>query len=191
MKDSKAQEVDGGKSTTIFEIVVSAIIAIYFFFVLLMFTPDSFLKRNLFAPIYRAWTFCGLYQSWSLFSPSIRQLNYYPSAVITFEDGSKTLWEPPLMDRLSLIERFQREKFRKWSIDSLPWPRFKNFWVDFAQFVGHQYYNPANKPVSVSLNLRWIEIPDPSEKFYMQNALPPCTKFNTSFCYQYSSEDFR
>lgn len=177
--------------TTIFEITVSLAASIYFFFVLLWFTPDSVLRRNLFAPIYKIWMFCGLNQSWSLFSPTIRQLNYYPSAIITFEDGSKTLWEPPLMDRLSLIERFQREKFRKWSIDSLPWPRFKDFWVDFARFVGRQYYNPVNKPVAVSLNLRWIEIPNPSEKFYRQNELPPCTKFNTSFCYLFTKEDFQ
>ena len=174
-----------------FEVIVSVLTSVYLFYVLLWFTPDSVVKSNLFAPIYTSWLFFGLNQSWSLFSPNIRQLNYYPSAIITFEDGSKTLWEPPLMDRLSLIERFQREKFRKWSIDSLPWSRFKDYWVDFAKYVGRQYYNEANKPVSISLNLRWIVLPSPSEKFYNQSELPHCTKFSTSFCYRYSKEDFQ
>jgi hypothetical protein len=173
------------------EALFSVAVCIYFFYVLLWFTPDSVFKTNLFTPIYTPWLFCGLNQSWALFSPNIRQLNYYPSAIITFEDGSKTLWEPPLMDKLSFVEQMQREKFRKWSIDSLPWNRFKDYWVDFAKYVGRKYYNEANKPVSISLNLRWIELPNPSEKFHKQSELPPCTKFSTSFCYRYSNEDFQ
>lgn len=95
------------------------------------------------------------------------------------------------MDKLNLLARFQREKFRKWSIDSLPWPRFKEYWIDFARYVGNQYYDPVNKPVSISLNLRWIEIPNPSVKFLRQADLPPRTKFSTNFCYRYSNEDFK
>ena len=95
------------------------------------------------------------------------------------------------MDRLNLLERFQREKFRKWSIDSLPWDRFKDYWVDFARYVGRQYYNPDNKPVSISLNIRYIEIQKPAERFLRQAEMPPRTKFSTNFCYRYTSEDFQ
>lgn len=177
--------------TKAFEVCISLFVSVYFFLVLLWFTPESVFKSRVFTPIYTAWLFFDLNQSWSLFSPTIRQLNYYPSAIITFEDGSKTLWEPPLMDKIGLVERMQREKFRKWSIDSLPWDKFKYYWVDFAKYVGRQYYNETNKPVSISLNLRWIELPNPTEKFYRQSELPPCTKFSTSFCYRYSKEDFQ
>ncbi len=176
---------------TTYEVLLSLLIGVYFFYVLLWLSPSSVFKSKLFSPVYTPWLFCGLNQSWSLFSPSIRELNYYPSAIITFEDGSKVLWEPPLMDRLSLLERFKREKFRKWSIDSLPWARFQNYWVDFAQYVGRLYWNPANMPVSISMNLRWIEIQKPSVHFLRQADMPPLTKFNTTFCYRYRKEDFQ
>ncbi len=185
------EQPNSSEKPTTFEFWVSLFVSVYFFYVLLWLTPDSVLKSKLFAPVYTPWLFCGLNQSWSLFSPTIRELNYYPSAIVTFEDGSKVLWEPPLMDRLNLLERFQREKFRKWSIDSLPWERFKDYWVDFARYVGRQYYNPVSKPVSISLNIRFIEIPKPSERFLRQAEMPPRTKFSTNFCYRYKSEDFQ
>ncbi|HIA50827.1 MAG TPA: hypothetical protein EYN91_01885 [Candidatus Melainabacteria bacterium] len=184
------EELNSGKPKAS-EIIISLLIAVYFAFVFIWFLPESVFKSKVFSPMYTPWLYWGLNQSWSLFSPNIRQMNYYPSAIITFEDGSKALWEPPLMDKLTLVERFKREKFRKWSIDSLPWSRFKDYWPDFARYVGRKYYNPLNKPVSLSLNLRWIEIPSPSQKFFRQAELPPRTKFNTTFCYKYKPEDFK
>lgn len=179
------------KKTLASEVLISVFVCLYFLTVLVWLTPESVFKSRYFSQLYNPWLFFGLSQSWALFSPNIREINYYPSAIITFQDGSKTLWEPPLMDKLTLIERFQKEKFRKWSIDSLPWPRFDNYREDFARYVGRQVYNPANKPVSIALNLRWIEIPKPIEPLLGQGDLPPKTKFNTTFCYLYKGEDFQ
>ncbi|HEY9786731.1 MAG TPA: hypothetical protein V6D17_15115, partial [Candidatus Obscuribacterales bacterium] len=67
------------------------------------------------------------------------------------------------MDQLNCFDKWRLEKYRKWGIDSLPWTPYKAYWPDFARYVGRQYYNANNKPVSLVLNLHWVEIPRPGE----------------------------
>jgi hypothetical protein len=94
------------------------------------------------------------------------------------------------MNRLSYGERFRLEKFRKWSIDSLPWPDYKEFWPDFARYIGRKHYCANNKPASLSLNLYWIEIPKPTAAGISELAtLPQHTKMSTVFFYKYKAED--
>jgi hypothetical protein len=97
------------------------------------------------------------------------------------------------MKRLNYIERFRDEKYRKWCVDSLPWPDYKEFWPDFARYTGRKFYNKANKPVSLSLQLYWIEIPKPGSgpngNAVPAGALPEHTKMNTVLFYRYRPED--
>jgi hypothetical protein len=101
------------------------------------------------------------------------------------------LWEAPRMEKLSLMDRFRLEKFRKWGVDSLPWADFKEFWPDFARYLGHQYYDPGNKPVFLSLCLYWSDIPPPESASNSRSKLPEHTKFTTQFTYRYVPEDFK
>lgn len=95
------------------------------------------------------------------------------------------------MEKLSYFDRFRLEKYRKWGIDSLPWTPFKEFWPDFARYVGRQLYDKRNKPVSLTMNLHWSEIPPPDKNPVKQADVPDRTKFSTVFCYMFKDEDFK
>ena len=99
------------------------------------------------------------------------------------------------MSRLNYFERFRDEKFRKLCVDSLPWPDYKEFWPDFAKYMGRKFYNKANKPVSLSLQLFWIDIPKPDSRkdgsIVPVSALPEHTNINTVLFYRYSGADLQ
>jgi hypothetical protein len=186
-------QVPARSRNTLFEAIASTCIAIYLFFTIAWLSPEGELRTRLIEPVKNFWMFWGLDQNWRLFSPVIKDINFHTVAVITFEDGYRLSWELPRMKRLNYLERFRDEKYRKWCVDSLPWPDYKEFWPDFARYVGRKFYNKANKPVSVALQLYWIEIPKPDAKgngeIVAAGALPEHTHMNTVFFYQYRPED--
>ncbi|MBX9696251.1 MAG: hypothetical protein K2Z81_27940, partial [Cyanobacteria bacterium] len=154
--------------------------------------PESEPKRRVVEPIKVLWLFFRLDQNWSLFSPVIRNINYHTVAVVTYRDGFKRIWELPRMERLNWIDKFRKEKFRKWSVDSLPWEDHKEFWPYFARYVGRELYNAENPPAEFSLCLFWAPIPAPKETdMVMREKLPVHTKFTHVFTYKYQPEDFK
>lgn len=173
------------------QIVVGACTAIYFVLVLVHLCPKSEWRTRLLEPIDGFWNYCRLDQNWALFSPTIRGMNYHTMAILTFADGTKMIYEPPRMNKLSIEAKWRDEKWRKLSIDSLPWEDFKNFWPDFARYLGRQYYNPENKPVAMTLLLWWIELPLPTKQIVPQTQLPRHSNSNLIFEYHYAPEDFR
>lgn len=153
-------------------------------------TPKSELRSRITDPFKDFWLFWGLHQSWALFSPTIKDINYHVIAIVTYENGYKRIWEPPRMDKLDLVTKFQKEKFRKWTIDSLPWPEHKKFWPDIARYIGRELYTKENPPKELSLCLLWSKIPHPVDNKPLK-PLPDHTRFNTVFTYKYVSEDFQ
>lgn len=153
--------------------------------------PSAVLKQAIVNPIKTFWLFWGLEQNWALFSPIIKDINYHTVGIVTRQDGSNEIWEAPRMDKLDLLERFRQEKYRKWSIDSLPWPDHKEFWPYIARYVGRQKYRADNPPAKFTLLLFWTKIPPPLTSFTSRGQLPPHTSCNNVFTYEYSAEDFR
>lgn len=174
---------------TLREICLSVTIALYLSLQIAWLSPDCLLRTRIVEPVKQFWYFWGLDQSWRLFSPEIKNINFHTVAVLTFEDGMKLNWELPRMKRLNYWERFRDEKYRKWCVDSLPWPDYKEFWPDFARYVGRKYYQKDNKPVSLSLVLYWIEIPKPEGEIVPVSKLPEHTRMNTVFFYRYNPGD--
>jgi hypothetical protein len=172
------------------EIALSLCFCTYIFFSVTWLSPDSELKTRLLAPVKLWWNFWGLNQNWALFSPVIRNINYHSIVIMTFSDGTRMIWQLPRMDKFSLVNRFRYEKFRKWDVDCLPWPDYKNFWPDFARYSGRLYYRPGNKPVQLSLHLLWNDIPAPVGVLTDRDSLPPHTRFQTQFTYFYTDKDF-
>lgn len=153
--------------------------------------PTTVIKKTIVEPIKVFWLFWGLEQNWALFSPVIKDINYHTVGVLTRRDGSNEIWEVPRMDKLNLLERFRLEKYRKWSIDSLPWPDHKQFWPYIARYVGRQKFTEKNPPAKLTLLLFWTKIPSPLTSFTNRSELPPHTSCNNVFTYEYTSEDFR
>jgi hypothetical protein len=182
-----------GKSRiTLFkEIALSCVIAFYLYQAIASISPDSSLKEAITDPVKNYWNFVGLTQNWALFSPIIRNINYHAATTITFENGEILLWQLPRMDRLDLYQRFRLEKFRKWDVDSLPWPDYKSFWPDFARCAGRLYYSPTNKPKQCSLFYEYTEIPPASDHLTDRYELPVHNKPVTVFTYFFKPEDFK
>lgn len=176
-------------NTKVKETLLSFLILAYLFFTITWLSPESNLRTRILEPVKQFWLFWGFDQNWRLFSPEIRNINFHTSATLTMTNGERVVWELPRMKQMSLWQRFKDEKFRKWSIDSLPWPDYKEFWPDFARYVGRQYCTPENKPVDLTLNLYWIEIPQPQAKLIPVKDLPEHTKYNTVFYYRFKPED--
>ena len=103
------------------EVLLSLLAVGYFFLAIVWLLPDSQTKKRIMEPVRPAFLFWGLNQHWALFSPTIRNINYHTVAIVTRKNGMKTMWEAPRMDKLDAWSKFQKEKYRKWSIDSLPW----------------------------------------------------------------------
>jgi len=177
----------------ILEPLLSVLIAVYLFFTIGWLSPESETRTRILEPVRQFWLFWGLDQNWRLFSPVIKDINFHTMAVLTFEDGYRLSWELPRSKRLDYFERFRDEKYRKWCVDSLPWPAYKEFWPDFARYAGRKFYTQSNKPVSLSLQLYWIEIPKPvvdaKGAILPVSALPEHTKMSTVFYYRYKPED--
>jgi hypothetical protein len=183
--------MDKSRITLFKEVALSCLVAFYMCEAIASVSPDSSLKTAITEPVDNYWSFWGFTQSWSLFSPLIRNINFHAASTITFENGQVLLWQLPRMDRLDLYQRWRLEKFRKWDVDALPWPDYKSFWPAFARYAGRLYYSPTNKPKQLSLFYEYIEIPPPGEHLTDRYELPPHSKPVTVFTYFYKPEDFK
>jgi hypothetical protein len=174
------------------EIIISIFICLYLFYSVTWVSPDCGLKARILEPVRIFWNFWRLDQNWNLYSPVIRDINFHLSAIITFEDGTKMIWQLPTMGRYSLIDRYRMERFRKWGNDVLPWKdKYKEFWPDFARYVGRLFYRPNNKPTKISLHLFRCELPPPKEPIPDRFELPKHWRFETKFTYLYTAKDFQ
>lgn len=170
-----------------YKVCISVFCASYLASTVVSLCPQSPIQHKLetvYKPIY---DFCGFTQSWNLFGPELRQINFHGTAVITYADGTSEFWEVPRMNKLSYWERFRREKWRKWGDDTMLWPNYSALWPDLARFIAREHNEDnENPPCQISLSLHWIEIPPP---VCPRNSLPEHTKFHTFFVYQVERED--
>ena len=171
-------------------IIMSIPIAVYFFCTLVFLSPKTEWRDRLVDRITPFWNYWRLDQNWALFSPVIRDINYHSSAIITFQDGTKTIWDLPRMNKLYMETEYRDEKWRKWSGDSVPWPSYKEYWPDLARYIGRKFYNPTNKPVAIVLGLYWVNIPPPAVN-QPQGELPYHSFYNRVFSYRYTAEEFK
>jgi len=170
--------------------VLAVLTALYFFLVIASLSPKTEWSKRVNDSVEDVWNYLRLDQNWALFSPEIRAINYHTTAVVTFTDGTRMIWELPRSRRITIASQFKDEKWRKWAVDSLPWDDYKEFWPDLARYVGRKYYVPSNKPVAMSLALWWTDIPPPSVNQPQEN-LPEHTKYSNIFQYRYVPSDFQ
>lgn len=97
----------------------------------------------------------GLWQHWTMFSPNPRTENIRVGAEITYANGSVQSYEFPQMDRLGYMERYRRERFRKWANDNLRLDDHSRLWPPAARWVA-RLHSGGPQPVSrVRLVRRW------------------------------------
>jgi hypothetical protein len=112
----------------------------------------------------------GLFQNWDMFAPDPLRLNLRVDAEITFRDGQTRTWEFPRMDALGFVDRYFKERYRKYATEYL---RADNgneaLRPDAARYIARLNNQPSNPPVTVTLYRSWSQIqparPDGSYQF--------------------------
>jgi hypothetical protein len=104
----------------------------------------------------------GLFQVWDMFSPNPLNLNTYLEAELTFRDGSTRVWKFPKMQELGYVERYFKERYRKFGNERVRLDANSALWPDAARYIARINNNPSNPPTVVRLVRYWSEIAPPT-----------------------------
>lgn len=107
----------------------------------------------------------GLWQYWDMFSPNPANLDYWIDAVITYQDGSKKIHKYPRMKELPLLQKYLKERYRKFTERStMDDPDSRMRYPYFAQRLALEAFtDPNNPPVNVELRRHARRIQPPSK----------------------------
>jgi hypothetical protein len=148
-------------STKLYQALILVLLAWHFAGILLWLSPACALRDELIPPFLGYLNFFGFWQGWSVFEKP-RTYNAYLTAVITRQDGSQATWEFPRMEKLSIIDKMFKERYRRWTNDCVSDPNMSYLWPDAVRYIARLYRCPDNQPVSVSIVRHWIWIDSPA-----------------------------
>jgi hypothetical protein len=169
-------------------LAIGAMLFTYFALVIIWINPNGPLPTVLMPTITPIIHTFGIGQSWSVFSPDVRESNYHETALICFDDGLLKLYEFPRMQKMNYLERFRSEKFRKLFYDCMPWPDFKQFLPEFGKYVASANYCAANPPDFVALIHHSCRTPSPEVEPWIKRSDLPEHTFQTTY-YLYKVQD--
>jgi hypothetical protein len=106
-------------------------------------------------------TLSGLEQCWAFFSPNIDSENSYTLIVVTLQNGLLKLVELPRLEKLNLLQKFEKEKYRKLFNDNMPKSAYASIRPDIARFYSRANSEPHNKPLRAAFFLISTPIPPP------------------------------
>ncbi len=125
-------------------------------------SPDCQLKTQMIAPFINYLNFFGLWQGWSVFEKP-RKYNEYLTATLTFGDGSQRTWEFPRMEKMNIIDKMFKEKFRRWTNDCLSDVNLSFLWPDAARYVARINRTDHGYPTAVSFIRHWTWMDPPGK----------------------------
>ncbi len=103
----------------------------------------------------------GTWQYWDMFSPNPAATDWWGDAEITYQDGSRSVYQYPRMFLLSIPQKFVKERFRKFyeraHSDDYQW-LFPQFGLRIALI---NFKDPKNPPIRVALRRHWLEVMPP------------------------------
>jgi hypothetical protein len=94
-----------------------------------------------------------------MFAPRPRDAQIQVAAEVEREDGRLDLWEFPQMERMGYLERYRRERFRRWANDALRLDERSDLWAPAARYVALTSARSGRPPRQVALIRRWAPIP--------------------------------
>ena len=119
-----------------------------------MTSPLVLAGRSFIRP-YFLWA--GLFQSWDTFSPSPKAINSYVEAIVLYQDGHTKIWAFPRMERLSLTQRYFKERYRKF-VENLKEDTNSALWPDAARFIARLNNNGPSPVIKIFLVRYWSNI---------------------------------
>jgi hypothetical protein len=106
--------------------------------------------RNMKALVKPYMVWAGLFQTWDMFAPNPEAVNSYIKTVVISRDRHMHVWSFPRMEELGFLERYKKERYRKFS-DVLPQPQFAPLWPDVAAHAATQFNSQSDPPEKVLL----------------------------------------
>jgi len=103
----------------------------------------------------------GLFQAWDMFAPDPLKLNSYIDAEVWFREGSARVWSFPKMHEIGYVDRYFKERYRKFSTEYLRMDSHSALWPDAARYIARLNRNSANPPTGVRLIRSWSEMKAP------------------------------
>ncbi|HEV8542570.1 MAG TPA: hypothetical protein VGR78_09275 [Verrucomicrobiae bacterium] len=140
--------------------LITVFILVHVYIMAIWGLPGSGFRATLARPIEHYVIYWGLWHSWDMFSPDPLSLNFRVEAQIIYQDGSTRTWNFPQMDKLSLWDRFQKERYRKWA-ERVRQDIYAGIWDDTSRFIARLNDTPTNHPTKVILIRNWEPIPPP------------------------------
>ncbi len=149
------------KTAKVRQIAISAFIMFHLLAIVCwcvpMNSPLLDVCRQLIRP-YMLWS--GLFQSWDTFAPQPKLENDYIQAAVITHDGHTNIWTFPQMEQLSFLQRYSKERYRKFS-EAARETKNAALWPDVARHLARLYRSPGNPPEIVILIRYWSGIPPP------------------------------
>ena len=108
---------------------------------------------------YMLWT--GLFQKWDMFAPDPSKLNNYVSANVIYRDGRIAQWTFPRMETLGYVDKYFKERYRKYACDNLRLDTRSALWPDATRYVARAVATPSETPVEIDLVRHWSEVQPP------------------------------
>jgi hypothetical protein len=160
---AESQPGDAPGTGRTLRVVITAFVAFNLFAIISwcvpLDTPLVGVCRNIARP-YLVWT--GLFQKWDMFAPNPSKLNCYVGAQILFRDGHSTLWNFPRIENLGIVDKYFKERYRKYANDNLRLDVNQPVWPDAARYIARLHDSPANPPEFVNLVRYWSFVPPPT-----------------------------
>ena len=145
--------------------IISLFLLFHFYVFLLCVGRYNELARTMREPFVNYILFTGLAQNYGVFAPSPRRTNIHFLAVVTYEHGERKLVALPRMERLSLTQKFFKERYRKFLNDNVAAEKYAFLYRDVAARVAHDNdLFKDNHPVRVALVRMQSDIPPLEDK---------------------------
>jgi hypothetical protein len=118
--------------------------------------PESELRRTA-SRVVNPWLdVTGLHQNWKLFAPDPRRVTLQFEARLTYADGSKAIWHPPVGD--PFVGVYGSFRWRKWAESVLS---NASLWGSTSSWLARTHTKDGRYPVRVALVRRFYQAPAP------------------------------
>jgi hypothetical protein len=142
-------------------VLLTAFILVQLYVIAFWGMPGSGFRYLMTRPIEKYVINSGLWHSWDMFSPDPLSINFSVDAEVIHKNGRSETWVFPRMEQLSMWDRFQKERYRKWR-ERVRQDAYGAIWDDTCRFIARKTNTEAgNPPIRVILTRRWSSIPPP------------------------------
>lgn len=151
------------------------------------FPLDKKFYQFFYKPVDVYLTYFSIYQDWMMFAPDPMKTNFYVTAEVEFEDGTKDTFNFPRGTQMSLYQKYVNgEKWRKIASEGFGLDKNSFMWKDVAKFALRKLRNNnyAKIPVKVYLKRHWNTIPNINKRLIPHSTITTNYQTYTFFTYE-------